>query len=126
MVVPPNGGLPVTASRMGGPSVQRGKLAPINGPISATIPLSARHADPLDLNTVERRCKPVPGVREPPTRTHINNIPEAPTYKPTDEEWKNPMEYMRKIGPEGSKYGIIKIIPPDNWNPELALDTSVR
>jgi len=35
------------------------------------------------------------------------------------------MEYMRKIAPEGSKFGIVKIIPPDSWNPNFAVDTEV-
>lgn len=36
------------------------------------------------------------------------------------------MAYMRKIEPEGRKYGIAKIIPPDGWQMPFAIDTSVR
>ena len=52
-------------------------------------------------------------------------IPEAPTFYPTDEEFRDPMEYMRKIAPEGSKYGIVKIVPPQGWNPTFAINTEV-
>lgn len=77
------------------------------------------------MNTVERRGKPLSGSHDPPTRTHINNLPEAPTFRPTAEEWKDPMQYIRKISEEGRKYGIVKIIPPDSWNPDFAIDTEV-
>lgn len=35
------------------------------------------------------------------------------------------MAYIRQISPEGSKYGIVKVVPPDSWNPEFAMDTEV-
>jgi hypothetical protein len=88
------------------------------------IPLSARHAEPLDLNTVERRGYPtqVPDLQKP-SRPH--GLQEAPTFRPTEEEFKNPMEYIKKIAPKAKEYGICKIIPPDGWNPDFAIDTQV-
>ncbi|KAF8468142.1 PLU-1-like protein-domain-containing protein [Kalaharituber pfeilii] len=87
-----------------------------------TAPLSSRRAHPLDLNTVERRGTPT-AVKEVTKLIRPHNLHEAPTYRPTMEEWKEPFEYIKKISPEGSKYGIVKIIPPDGWNPDFAVDT---
>lgn len=90
-----------------------------------SIPLSARRAERLDLNTVERRGRPS-AVEEPAPRTHFNGIPEAPTFRPTEEQWKNPLSYLKSIEAEGKQYGVIKIIPPDSWNPDFVIDTEVR
>ena len=73
------------------------------------------------MDSVPRR---VPAWKEPAARTHINGIPEAPTYRPTLEEWRDPLEYLRKVAPEGRKFGIVKIIPPESWDPDFAIDTT--
>lgn len=36
------------------------------------------------------------------------------------------MTYVRSIADVGAKYGIIKIVPPESWNPDFAIDTEVR
>jgi histone demethylase JARID1 len=89
------------------------------------IPLSARHAQPLDLSTVERRGQPTASKEPDHKVSRPHGLKEAPTFRPTEEEFKNPMEYIRKVAPEGRKYGILKIIPPDGWNPDFAIDTEV-
>lgn len=89
---------------------------------SHNVPLSARRSAPLDLSTVERRGQPN-NPREPSKRIRPHGIPEAPTFRPTEEEFKDPVAYIQKIAPEGKKYGICRVVPPEGWQPTFAIDT---
>lgn len=125
MVVPPSTG---AATSNPPPSTNRPPARSNNSHSSSyahNVPLSARRSAPLDISTVERRDQPN-ASREPVKRVRPHGLQEAPTFRPTEEEFKDPMEYMRKIAPEGSKYGICRVIPPDSWNPPFAIDTEVR
>lgn len=136
MVVPPAGptiAAPFTIITQNGAQLVRTKSASqsapgtLNGPPSGNnhaIPLSARRAEALDLSTVERRGQSFrrpDGVR----KSRLFGIPEAPVFRPTESEFREPMDYFCKIAPEGRKYGIIKVIPPDSWNPTFAINTEV-
>lgn len=35
----------------------------------------------------------------------IDQIPECPVYRPTKEDFEDPLVYLQKIAPEASKYG---------------------
>jgi [histone H3]-trimethyl-L-lysine4 demethylase len=35
------------------------------------------------------------------------------------------MAYIRSIFDKASKFGICKIVPPESWNPDFAIDTEV-
>ncbi len=95
-------------------------------PAHPHLPLSSMTSPPLDLNSVERRGQPTatPDTVKRKNRPHGGE--EAPTYYPTEEEWRNPMEYLRKVVAEARQYGLCKLVPPESWNPPFAIDTQVR
>lgn len=118
-----------TPSVLSVPSVKTGKTssAHTSAPHISdkfAIPLSSRHAEALDLNTVERRGQPM-AAKEYSKTSRPHGLHEALTFRPTEEEFKNPMDYIKKIAPQARPYGICKIIPPDGWNPDFAIDTEV-
>lgn len=58
-----------------------------------------------------------------PKRPKGLGLPSAPVYRPTTEQFKNPLEFIASIRHEAEQYGICKIVPPPEWQPEFQIDT---
>jgi hypothetical protein len=66
---------------------------------------------------------PPPASKQHRTRPPFPEVPLAPSYYPTAEEFAEPFKYIRSIRAEAEKYGICKIVPPPNWKPSWSIDS---
>jgi histone demethylase JARID1 len=52
-------------------------------------------------------------------------LPHAKVYRPTAEEWADPLCYISRIRSDAEPCGIAKIIPPEGWAPPFAINKAV-
>lgn len=53
-------------------------------------------------------------------------IPPAPVFYPSEEDWVDPLAYVRRIQRGASRFGICKVIPPASWKPPKAARPAVK
>ncbi|KXS19869.1 PLU-1-domain-containing protein [Gonapodya prolifera JEL478] len=53
-------------------------------------------------------------------------LAEAPTHKPTNEEWADPYRVLEDLQVRLGRAGMGKLIPPESWKPKLSLDQETR
>lgn len=84
-------------------------------------PISVRSK--LDMATVK-----TPSSRSAPSRPRERpfGLSDCPTFRPTPEQFKDPMAYIKSISENARTYGMCKIVPPMGWNMPFVTDTEVR
>ena len=58
----------------------------------------------------------------PEVKFEFEPVPEAVTFRPSLDEFADPLTYINQIRPTAEAYGICKIIPPKTWRPPFCLD----
>jgi protein Jumonji len=67
----------------------------------------------------------VTGPRFPRLGQHAQ-LMEAPTFRPTDAEFRDPLRYIQKIRQHAEPFGMCRIIPPRSFKPDCNLDDDMR
>eukprot|EP00045_Choanoeca_perplexa_P017323 m.249059 g.249059 ORF g.249059 m.249059 type:complete len:717 (-) comp17507_c0_seq1:4930-7080(-) len=73
---------------------------PISAPSSSVAPASTVPVSPPSV---------FPGVSH------------CPVYHPTIKEFENPLQFIESVRKEAEEYGICKIVPPPQWQPDFKL-----
>ncbi|KAF3436140.1 hypothetical protein FNV43_RR23232 [Rhamnella rubrinervis] len=75
--------------------------------------------DPANHNNEEsdiEQCDKVT-ARWRPADAITDVLREAPVFHPTEEEFRDTIDYVAKIRPLAETNGICRIVPPSSWNP---------
>jgi hypothetical protein len=54
----------------------------------------------------------------------VGKLSDAPVFRPTEEEFRSPLEYLEKIRPLAERFGICQVVPPASWEAADIDDTS--
>jgi protein Jumonji len=69
---------------------------------------------------------PIEALEKFPKLGQHAHLVEAPVFRPTEKEFKDPMRYIERIRREAEPFGMCKIIPPSSFKPECNVDDDMR
>lgn len=74
----------------------------------------------FDMGSVRTRSA-YTGVED--MRSRITGAKAAPVFRPSMHQFADPIGYIASIAATGRDHGVVKIIPPAEWQPSFRLDT---
>lgn len=87
-----------------------------------TAPISVSpHLDLSSVKTTTPRRPKEEEFQDP----RLFGLSDCPSYYPTQDEFKDPMAYIKSISEEAKEFGIAKIVPPEGWKMPFVTDTEV-
>ncbi|KAI0244094.1 hypothetical protein L0F63_002105, partial [Massospora cicadina] len=91
----------------------RGNISQTNQPSGTLVPIASM--------TLSERIAYVPH-HQPSKSKRVFDLPSAPIFYPTEEEFKDPITYISSIRSQAEGFGICKVVPPPSFTPTFALN----
>ena len=74
-------------------------------------------AVPSSVSDLEKSS--VVAGKKPPGSKHKQTVCSSPVFHPSEEEFKDPVAYIKMIRHEAEKFGVCVIVPPESWKVSL-------
>ncbi|XP_046564142.1 LOW QUALITY PROTEIN: protein Jumonji-like [Haliotis rubra] len=59
-------------------------------------------------------------------KADLSTLMEVPTFRPSEEEFRDPIQYIESIRAAAEPYGMCQIIPPSSWKCESKINEDMR
>ncbi|CAH0716320.1 unnamed protein product, partial [Brenthis ino] len=76
-----------------------------------------------DIDTTRRNSRERTNVKK---KVDKGKLVDAPVFRPTPTEFKDPVSYFEKIMPLASKYGLCKVVAPTDFSPTCNIQDTIR
>lgn len=92
------------------------------------VKINLREGPPIRVtSTLDMSSVKTPNPRNTPSKPRERpfGLTDCPTFRPTPEQFKDPLAYIKSISENARTYGMCKIVPPLGWNMPFVADTEV-
>ena len=96
--------------------------AKLKSPKKTASSTSTSNCSNSDSDYKNKKSPPSATLKEDKSRgahssstTTTNTIQDAPVFRPSAEEWRDPMAYINSIADKAEAYGMCKVVPQKGW-----------